>query len=114
MVMDVEADRFKPSSAQRKELTQNKLLEAFNDVGKQSTMAKFRPDFNDFFFDVNATMRIKRNGDDNEAHDPDGDDLLGVVRPPPGVDANKLPTGMFDDWRSANKTGEVFSKKKKT
>lgn len=114
MVMDVEADRSKPSSAQRKELTQNKLLEAFNDIGKQSTMAKFRPDFNDFFFDVNATMRVKRNGDDKETHDPDGNDLLGVVLPPPGFDANKLPTGMFDDWRSPSKTGELFSLKKKT
>jgi hypothetical protein len=111
MVMDVEADRSKPTSTQRKELTQNKLLEAFNNIGKQSTMAKFRPDFIDFFFDANATARLKRNGDGNDAHNPDDDDLLGVVRPPPGVDAHTLPTSMFDNWRCANKTGEVFSKK---
>ncbi|KAF1935813.1 hypothetical protein EJ02DRAFT_438964 [Clathrospora elynae] len=111
MVMDVEADRSKPTSTQRKELTQNKLLGAFNNIGKQSTMAKFRPDFIDFFFDANATTRCKGNGDGDDAHNPDGDDLLGVVRPPPGVDANTLPKSMFDNWQYANNTGEVFSKK---
>jgi hypothetical protein len=97
MVIDVKVDRSKLISIQRKKLTQNKLLEAFNNISKQLTIAKFRPNFIDFFFNANATIKRKGNSDSNNAQDLDNNDLLSVVCPPLGVDAHTLPKSMFND-----------------
>ena len=49
MVIDVEQGWSKTSEEQKKKLNQKELLKAFNNIGKQDTMAAFCPDINDFW-----------------------------------------------------------------
>lgn len=113
MVIDVEEGRSKASDEQRRRLNQKELLKAFNNIGKQTTMAAFCPDINDFWWDINAAAKKRKKVKEAEIYDPNEDDLLGVVAPPPGVDRRKLPVGSLDDWRAAEVTHQTFNKKVK-
>jgi hypothetical protein len=113
MVMDVEQDRTHPTGEQKERLTQVGLLKHFNEIGQQSVLLQYRPNLNDFYFDEDAASKMKRTPKDKVEHHPDDDDMVGCIRPPPGVDAHKLPTGTFDDWRLAEISGGLYNKKGK-
>jgi hypothetical protein len=113
MVIDVEDGRIKPSATQKDRLTQAGLLKHFNDIGQQSVMLEYRPDIDDFYFDDDAAAKMRRLAKDKDEHYPDNDDLIGCIRPPPGVDSRKMPSNKFDDWKEAGKSNELFVIKKK-
>jgi hypothetical protein len=111
MVIDVEDGRTKPTVAEKERLSQAGLLKHFNNIGQQSVLLSFRPDIDDFYFDEDAAAKMKRKAKEKDEHHPDDDNLIGCIRPPPGVDARKLPKTMFDDWHAAELRDNLFSSK---
>jgi hypothetical protein len=101
IVLGVEDGCSPTTEADRKELTQKKLLGAFSDQGQKDGFSDYRPEFHGFYFDENAAAKKRKAKKAPAAQDYNGDDLIGIAEPPPGLDIATAKPGIFDNPQMA-------------
>jgi hypothetical protein len=104
-ILDCEASRDlrEPGMRPNAKLTHDSLLNVFHTIPLKKGFKKHRPDFSDFYLDVNYRAKAKAKKVDNAHLDPDLDDVIGVAEPPPGVDVESAEPGLYDQVAEVNR-----------